>query len=228
MISSPLVIFDCDGVLVDSEFIACRIEAEELTRIGYEISAEDCIRRFAGKSQKSVMDTVEQELGHPIPCWFAEHVETRVLDALTTDLKPIEGVKDALSNIPRKCIASGGSSAKIRNSLKVTGLADHFLPETIYSATMVQNGKPAPDLFLLAAEKMGSRPNQCIVIEDSIHGIQAAKSAGMHVIGFTGGSHIMNAGHDASLKRAGADEVYASMTEFSAYLSEFTAFNSIG
>lgn len=225
MISSPLIIFDCDGVLVDSEFIACKIEAEELTRIGYVLSPEECIRRFSGKSQKTIMETVEGELGQPLPCGFAEQLENRILDALSKELEPIEGVEEILSRIPRKCIASSGSPEKIQNSLKATGLVDHFLPQNIYSATMVQNGKPAPDLFLLASERMGRRPSQCIVVEDSIHGIQAAKAAGMYVVGFTGGSHIMNSNYHASLKRAGADEVCAHMTEFSAHLAEFNVFN---
>lgn len=222
MTPSYLVIFDCDGVLVDSELIACRIEAEELSRIGYTISPEENVRRFSGKSQKDVMETVERELGSPLPLDFEERLDNRVFEALSRELKPMEGIENILLDSPWKCVASSGSPERIRSSLEITGLSEYFPSHAIYNANMVLNGKPAPDLFLHAANQMEATPNQCIVIEDSVHGIRAGKAAGMYVVGFIGGSHIMDADHHNALKRAGADEICTHMTDISAHLSQFS------
>lgn len=215
-----LVIFDCDGVLVDSEYIACKIEAAELTRMGYAISTEDNIRRFAGKSQKTIMETVEKALGRKLPEGFDGELQEKIIKALASELQAIPGMAQALETIPAKCIASSGSMEKIANSLKTTGLDRYFQPTHIFSATMVKNGKPAPDLFLYAAAQMGYGPEDCVVIEDSLYGVQAGKAAGMRVLGFTGGSHIVDAGHGDMLKAAGADEVYADMGQLPGLLKK--------
>lgn len=215
-VTSPvkLVIFDCDGVLVDSEIIACRIEAEELTRIGYEISTEENIRRFAGKSQKSIMETVERALGRKLPEGFPSGLHEKILKALSEQLDAMPGIESVLAQTPAKCVASSGAPDKIGNSLRTTGLDRHFNSEHIFSAVQVKEGKPAPDLFLYAAEKMGTPPSECVVIEDSVYGVKAAKAAGMTAYGFTGGSHITDPAKAAKLLRdAGADTVFDRMEE---------------
>jgi beta-phosphoglucomutase-like phosphatase (HAD superfamily) len=146
------IIFDCDGVLVDSEIIACRLEAQALTDAGYPISTEDNIRQFAGKSQQSIMSIVETALGKPLPTDFDDKLNQKILAALSQELQPIAGIKDVLEKLHHQgiefCIASSGSMEKILNSLNVTGLNSFFAHERIFSASMVKNGKPAPDLFL--------------------------------------------------------------------------------
>lgn len=209
---APLVIFDCDGVLVDSEIIACQIEADELTRIGYPISVEEDILRFAGKSQKTIMETVGRALGHPVPDGFEASLHEKIIKALSAQLQAMPGMARALSCITHKCVASSGAPDKIANSLRVTGLSPYFQPEHLFSALSVKAGKPAPDLFLYAAHHMGYPPTDCVVIEDSIYGVQAGKSAGMHVLGFIGGSHVLEKSKTESLLRqSGADCVFDNM-----------------
>jgi HAD superfamily hydrolase (TIGR01509 family) len=211
--STKLIIFDCDGVLVDSEIISSRIEAAELTRLGYSINQEENIRRFTGKTQKDILEIVEEELGRKLPDGFQNILYKKIYDALTSDLVAIEGVELVLSRITSKCIASNGEISKISNSLKVTGLDSFFPIKHRFSAEMVAKSKPSPDLFLFAADKMGYPPASCIVIEDSITGVQGAKAAGMTVLGFTGASHITDKSHSDSLISAGATETFSKMTE---------------
>jgi len=206
-----LVIFDCDGVLVDSEIIACGIEAEELTRIGYPITLPEEIARFAGKSQKAMKAVVEEALGRPLPEGFLAHLNARILEALGRDLKAMPGINVALGMIANKCVASSGAPEKIENSLRTTGLSRHFGDGYIFSATMVKNGKPAPDLFLYAAQRMGFAPQNCVVVEDSLYGTKAGVAAGMTVFGFTGGTHIIDPKHAEALKQAGAKLVFNDM-----------------
>lgn len=221
-----LVIFDCDGVLVDSEVISARVEARELTKLGYSISFEEDIRRFTGKTQKDILITVENELGRKIPEGFEKLLSQKISQALTDELVAIDGVHHILSMIRNKCVASNGEIKKIANSLKVTGLDVFFSPESCFSAEMVSNGKPAPDLFLYAAKKMGYNPSSCIVIEDSITGVCAAKSAGMKVLGFLGASHILDTQHGDLLKSAGACEIFSSMQELPNLLFSQTVLNN--
>jgi HAD superfamily hydrolase (TIGR01509 family) len=210
---NKLIIFDCDGVLVDSEYIACRIEAEEFSKMGYVITVEEDIRRFAGKSQKDVFATVEQELGKKLPDNFDALLEAQIIKALAEQLQPINGIDAVLPELPNKCVASSGTMEKIHNSLRVTGLNKYFPDDQIFSATMVTRGKPAPDLFLLAARKLGFEPYNCIVVEDSVSGVAAGKAAGMKVLGFVGGSHILDDAHQTILKNAGADIIFKDMRQ---------------
>lgn len=181
-----LVIFDCDGVLVDSEVIANRIMAETITANGIPISTEECRARFVGGTLQRVIDTVEQWLGKPLPPGWKEDFEARRNEAFRRELKPVPGAEAAVTAIRASgtaiCVASSGTLEKINLTLGLTGLKGHF--DNIFSATMVAHGKPAPDLFLYAAERMGQRPENCVVVEDSLLGVTAAVAAGMRVLAY--------------------------------------------
>jgi len=207
-----LIIFDCDGVLVDSEIVSFEAEAEQFGEIGIALTAQDLLGRFLGMSSASMFAIVEREHDIKLPADFAEQAARRTLEAFDRKLKPIPGIRELLVNLPnRKCVASSSEPSRIRHSLTLAGLLQHFDPH-IFSATQVRHGKPAPDLFLLAAESMGVARERCLVIEDSEAGVTAARAAGMTVLGFTGGSHCLD-GHADKLRGAGAGDVFASMTE---------------
>lgn len=200
-----LVIFDCDGVLIDSEVISMRSTVEMLEALGYEISEADAVRRFVGRSYASMRSAIERDWGQSLPSSFETDVERRTLAAMATSLRPITGVGEALARLklPR-CVASSSSIKWIRRGLERTGLLHHLAPH-LFSASMVENGKPAPDIFLHAAREMGTAPARAVVIEDSLPGVQAGVAAGTTVIGFTGGSHILEKeAHGDALLAAGA------------------------
>ena len=179
-----LIIFDCDGVLVNSEPIASRIFHELITEIGLNISLEETVRRFEGLSDQDSIRIVEEKLGRPVPGSFMENHDKRLFEALSRELYPIQNISIALERISIPiCVASSGPYAKIRLSLGVTQLLPKF-EGRIFSATDVSRGKPFPDLFLYAAEKMGVPSKNCIVVEDSVYGVQAAVAAGMAVLGY--------------------------------------------
>jgi HAD superfamily hydrolase (TIGR01509 family) len=208
-----LLIFDCDGVLVDSEPLACQVDSDVLGELGLPYTADEIARQFVGKSMKNMIARIEADHGLTLPGDFAERINRTLFARFETDLKPIAGVREAILTLPHpRCVASSSVPERIALSLRVTGLADLF--DNIFSATQVSRGKPAPDLFLLAAEKMGTRPKDCLVIEDSPAGIQAAVAAGMRVIGFTGGGHC-GLDHAEKLRQAGASLVIDRMTELS-------------
>ena len=210
--TAVLAIFDCDGVLVDSEPIAARVMAEVLSGLGYPMRAEDCIERFTGISMGSVIAAIEADWGRPLPDGFVDTVRARDFAAFERDLRPIPGVEDVLAGlrVPR-CIASSGAVAKMRFTLSVTGLLGVVEPH-LFSAEMVARGKPAPDLFRFAAERMGTDPTGCVVVEDSVAGVTAARAAGMRVAGFVGGGHADDR-TAAALADAGADAVFARMAD---------------
>jgi HAD superfamily hydrolase (TIGR01509 family) len=205
-----LLIFDCDGVLVDSEPLSCRIDAEILTECGAPYTAEEVARDFTGVSVKDQITRIESERGIRLPDDFTERLNRTLFKRFETDLKPIEGVRDAILSLPfPRCVASSSIPERIALSLRVTGLADLF--ENIFSSTQVARGKPAPDLFLHAANQMNARPEDCLVIEDSTAGVQAALAAGMRVIGFVGGSHC-GPEHAEKLRQAGAQAILHRMS----------------
>jgi HAD superfamily hydrolase (TIGR01509 family) len=184
-----LVIFDCDGVLVDSEPLSIAVLIDMLGRMGVEMDEEEACERFLGRSLSTVTGTLKNEFGLSVGRDFLDHMRLDLYDRFSRDLKAIAGVGEALDGLTgRRCVASSSQLERIRLSLGLTGLLDKLEPH-IFSATMVQNGKPAPDLFLYAASQMQVRPQDCIVIEDSPAGVSAAKAAGMAVFAFTGGSH---------------------------------------
>lgn len=179
-----LVIFDCDGVLVDSEHISIGLEAEALTELGLPMTPDECYEQFLGLSVEKMMTIVEERLGHPIPDGWEERLVARVYDAFEKDLQPIPGVIEALDAIEvDTCVASSGTHERLKLALSVTSLYERF-EGRIFSATEVERGKPAPDLFLHAASEMGHAPNNCCVVEDSQPGVEAARAAGMHVFAY--------------------------------------------
>src|SRR5215813_9195458 len=207
-----LIIFDCDGVLVDSEIVSFEAEAEVFAEIGIDLTAEDLLARFLGMSSASMFAIIEREHGIKLPADFAEQAARRTLEAFDQRLKPIPGIAELLAGLPdRKCVASSSEPPRIRHSLSLAGLLHHFEPH-IFSATQVKHGKPAPDLFLFAAESMGAAPARCLAIEDSVAGVTAARAAGMTVLGFTGGSHCLD-GHAEKLRAVGARDVFGSCRE---------------
>ncbi len=184
---SSLVIFDCDGVLVDSERIAVRVSSAGLTERGWAISEAEVIERFVGRSDEYIGAEIAQRLGERVEAeWRVESVR-RLRDAFVSELRPVEGIIEALDAISTPtCVASSGTHEKIRNSLRLVGLLDRF-DGRIFSASDVANGKPAPDLFLRAAATMNVTPAECAVVEDSPSGVEAAHAAGMRVFGYAGG-----------------------------------------
>ncbi len=182
-----LVIFDCDGVLVDSETIANRIMAEAITATGIPMTYEECRARFVGGTLQRVIDTLEEWLGKPLPAGWKEAFEARRNAAFREELKPVPGIAAALEAIRVSgtpiCVASSGSLEKMNLTLGLTGLKTPFGGK-LFSATMVSHGKPEPDLFLYAAEQMGQAPENCVVVEDSLLGVTAAMAAGMRVLAY--------------------------------------------
>jgi HAD superfamily hydrolase (TIGR01509 family) len=203
-----LVIFDCDGVLVDSEAIANRIMAEHITATGVSITYQDCRARFVGGTLQRVMDTVEQWLGKPLPPGWKEDFEARRNEAFRRELKAVAGIEDVLASLTAAetefCVASSGSVEKMELTLGLTGLKRYF-GERLYSASMVAHGKPAPDIFLYAAEQMGYLPETCVVVEDSPTGVTAAVAAGMRVLAYA-------ADTDAEVLRVAGAQPFAEMT----------------
>jgi HAD superfamily hydrolase (TIGR01509 family) len=210
-VTPSLVIFDCDGVLVDSEPIANRVLAEALNEAGYAISPEEAVARFVGRSMASVIAMVETDHGRPLPGGWLDDCQARTFEAFRKDLRAMPGMEEALERISvPMCVASSGAPDKIAHSLSLTGL-DRFFDGNLFSASMVARGKPAPDLFLYAARRMGAEPEQCLVIEDSVPGVEAAVAAGMRVLGFVGGSHA-DAALGSRLEGVGAT-VFSDMAE---------------
>lgn len=221
-----LIIFDCDGVLVDSEVISCRAHAETLTRHGYPITPEQVLERFLGVSDREARLAIEAEIGRGLPYDFEEEVKRATLQFYANDLRPIANVGAAIAEIDLpKCVASSGTPEKIRHGLTSAGLYDLLSPH-IFSATQVSRGKPAPDLFLFAAEQMKTRSQRCIVIEDSVPGIAGAIAAGMPVLGFHGGSHCPP-GYDDRLRAAGAIAVFDDMRQLPDLIARFGAVASV-
>ena len=205
-----LIIFDCDGVLVDSEVIACRADALCLAEIGIAMSAEEIMDRYLGISAAEMCTDIELRLGHSLPANFAETLRARVAAVFDTELAPIAGVEAVLDALPfRRCVASSSAVERLRHSLSLTGLLGYFEPN-VFSATQVRRGKPAPDLFWFAADSLRAARAKCLVIEDSVPGVQAAVAAWTPVIGFTGVAHCLP-GHAERLRSAGAIAVADAM-----------------
>jgi HAD superfamily hydrolase (TIGR01509 family) len=182
-----LVIFDCDGVLVDSERLAVRVEAALLAELGWPLSQAEVIERFMGRSQAFMLQAIQERLGGRLPDGWQDLLDRRYRAAFEAELTPVDGVVEALDRIAiPTCVASGGSHQMLRHTLGLTGLYERFRGR-IFSAGEVAEGKPAPDLFLHAAARMGAEPAACAVVEDSRYGVEAARAAGMRAFGYTGG-----------------------------------------
>lgn len=208
-----LIIFDCDGVLVDSELLSCRCLSEVLAEFGIALSEEQALELFLGRSTKAI-EQHYRDLGQVVPDGFLPRLKSHVLNTFAGSLQPIPGIAPLLSELPAPfCVASSSDIDRISLSLDITGLRRHF-GDRLYTAQMVKHGKPAPDLFLYAAEQMQADPSRTLVIEDSVSGVQAAKAAGMTVWGFVGGSHYRARDGRAILSGAGADRVFARVSDF--------------
>lgn len=185
-----LVIFDCDGVLVDSERLTVVVEARMLTELGWPHTPEEVVARFMGRSSESMLTELEAHLGPAKTRWFDERSTIEVHAAFDRELVAIPGVREVIDALAdggmAMCVASSGSHARMRRTLGLTGLFADF-EGRIFSATEVVHGMPAPDLFLLAAASMGVDPTRTAVIEDSVYGVRAAVAAGMTAYGFGGG-----------------------------------------
>jgi HAD superfamily hydrolase (TIGR01509 family) len=187
---TDLVIFDCDGVLIDSEVISATMLIAELKTYGVEITLEFVSRNFLGRSYPTVMNEIRKTFGVALPDQFEADYRARLLAAFSRDLRVMPGVRHVIDGLGVPfCLATSSSPERVAQSLALTGMTDLF-GDRAYTASRVARGKPAPDLFLFAADQMGISPQRCLVIEDSLTGIRAARAAGMEVWRFTGGSHL--------------------------------------
>ncbi len=190
MMQIDLVIFDCDGVLIDSEVISAAMLISELAQYGVQIDLEFVSRQFLGRSYPVVIKEVRTTFGITLPDHFEADYRARLLAAFERDLKIMPGIMDVLARLRvRCCVATSSSPERVAKSLGLVGLQNTF-GASIFTATMVAKGKPAPDLFLFTAERMGVDPARCLVVEDSLNGVRAGLAAGMQVWRFTGGSHL--------------------------------------
>lgn len=213
MTEPDLIIFDCDGVLVDSEVLSCRCLSEVLAGHGIDLGLDQALDLFLGRSVTAVLDHY-QASGRLNPERFLTELRAEVRAAFLAALCPIEGVNSVLEGlqIPH-CVASSSDVDRVSFSLSLTGLAPHF-DARLYTSQMVERGKPAPDLFLYAADRMRADPRRTLVVEDSVSGVMAGKAAGMTVWGFVGGSHYQSRDGKAILSQAGADRVFGRMADF--------------
>lgn len=182
-----LVIFDRDGVLVDSERLSIEVDRRVLADLGWTLSREEILHRFVGRSSAHFRSEIEAHLGRSLAGDWETPYRPWYVDAFERELTAVPGIEAALDELSvTTCVASSGAHAKIRRTLGLTGLLPRF-EGRIFSADDVQNGKPAPDLFLHAADRLGIVPDRCAVVEDSRFGVQAARAAGMRVFGYAGG-----------------------------------------
>jgi HAD superfamily hydrolase (TIGR01509 family) len=216
MVRPQLIIFDCDGVLVDSELIDTRIRSECLQAAGFPMTAEE-LGANSGISGKNLVKLIEDRFGRPLPEGFMETTRAKIMSVFADELRAIDGIAELLGSLTIPvCVASNSHIERVRHSLQVTQLFGFFDPH-VFSAIMVERGKPAPDLFLLAAKRLNTSPADCLVVEDSVHGVMAAQAAGMEVVGFCGGSHC-EAGHADRLLQAGCKRVFARMSEVDEFI----------
>jgi len=221
-----LIIFDCDGVLVDSEILAKQVEIAVYAEQGFETSLEAFSERFSGMTGEEIMREIADELETGLPRSLHDDIQTRIDDKLANELQAISGVHSMLDRLDNpRCICSNSSMERLTISLKRTDLFDRFRPY-IFSATEVGNKEPKPsaNVFLHAAEMLGSDPAQTIVLEDSFHGVAGAVAAGMRVVGFTGGSHTYPT-HAERLMEAGAETTINMLSDFPAVVEALKTWN---
>ncbi|MFN9359784.1 MAG: HAD family hydrolase [Pseudanabaena sp.] len=211
MSNLELVIFDCDGVLVDSEIIVNRVFAETLTEAGFAITYEEVSQKFVGLSFASCLEMIEQIFGRPVPTEWLALSKEREIAALKQELQATEGIADVLKELTLpKCVASNSSPRHIDLVLDLTGLLDHFNGK-LYSCHHVDRPKPFPDVYLHAASQMGYAPESCVVIEDSVAGVKAGYAAGMRVLGYAPSDR--HSSHHEALIAAGAKLVFDDMRQ---------------
>ncbi|MGZ9810797.1 HAD family hydrolase [Pseudoroseicyclus sp. H15] len=213
-----LIIFDCDGVLVDSEPISLGVTLEMLAEAGLSLTPRQGYDELLGRSLGTIAAWAEEEHDVSLTAAHLAAMRERLFARFRAELRPVPGVAEAVSALPWPvCVASSSQPDRIRLSLELAGLLPLFEPH-IFSASMVARGKPAPDLFLHAAREMGVAPADCVVIEDSPAGIAAAKAAGMRVVGFTGGAHAAPAGLAEAVANSAPSAIISSMAELPALL----------
>jgi HAD superfamily hydrolase (TIGR01509 family) len=219
MTTPELVIFDCDGVLVDSEPISIRVLTEIIGEAGLSITAEYAYREFLGRSMGSIVETLSERYGLTMTTSHLAEIRSRLYDEFEKSLAPVAGVREMLPALEFPyCVASSSQPERIRLTLQITGLLEYFGPR-LFSSSMVARGKPEPDLFLHAARSCGVNAAKCVVIEDSSAGIRAAKCAGMRVFGFVGGSHAAPAGLKALIDPLKPDLIFDDMKKLPALLA---------
>lgn len=218
-----LLIFDCDGVLIDSEFLASRVELERLAELGCRIDMEEYLLSTLGRTDEEVIwADWASRYGVELPADFVNQTRNLVAAAFERELQTIPAIEEALHRLPYpRCVASGSRRERLERNLKLTGLIDYF-GDHYYSATQVPRGKPHPDLFFFAASRFGIPPDHCIVIEDSPFGVRAALAAGMQLLVFTGASHI-SPPLIARLREAGATRLFDDMTQLPDLIHQLTA-----
>ena len=207
------ILFDFDGVIADSEVLANTVLAEEVTRLGLPTTLDDAFTRYLGKRAAEVLALIESGVGRPLPTNFAEDLKATTLARFRAGLREVAGATAfirSFSALPR-CIASSSSVERLQVCLEALGITDDF-SGLVFSADMVERGKPHPDLFLYAASRLQVEPASCVVVEDSVSGVQAGIAAGMMVIGLCAGSHLRR-GHANRLSLAGATQVASTWAE---------------
>ena len=215
--NNPLVIFDCDGTLVDTEILCHEIGAAEMTKLGFPLTTDRSIKVFSGIADNDLVAAVEKEYGRTITDDTAKIIIQKMKDAIKINLKPIAGISNILEHLTKrnvnKCIASNAQHDHITNALTVTTMDKYFITDKLFNISMVKQGKPSPDLFLHAAKQLGANATDCIVIEDSVVGIKAAKAANMFVIGFLGGAHAQSSWYRQQITELQPNEIAANASE---------------
>lgn len=225
--TTMLIIFDCDGVLIDSEIVSAEVNAEILTEYGYPITAAEMNSRFVGLTGPQIAAAIEEDLGRALPEEFKDRADAEIDRRLAT-VKAIAGIHNLLDELDApRCICSNSSSKRLKLSLETAGLYNRFKPY-IFSAPEVgtRRGKPAPDVFLHAAAEFQVDPKDVIVVEDSVPGVTGAAAAGMRVIGFVGGAHTWP-GHSELLMDAGAETVVRRLKDVTPVVEAFRAWGGI-
>jgi len=216
-----LIIFDCDGVLVDSEPLAFRVLLEGLAAAGHPMEPAKAYELFLGRSLANLKTVLRRELGVELSAGQLEEMRERLFEVYRRELKPIPGILETLDKLTiPSCVASSSLPDRIRLSLEVTGLLPRFDPH-LFSASMVAKGKPEPDLFLHTARQMDVAPEACLVIEDSAPGIEAAHRAGMTVFAFTGGGHAAGPAYRQGLAALSPDALFDDMRELPGMILRF-------
>jgi HAD superfamily hydrolase (TIGR01509 family) len=213
MMAPALVIFDCDGVLVDSELLSAQMVIEVFAEIGITVDLPFVYQNFVGHSFTTVAANYARQYGRNVPANFVDDYRQRLLQSFDGNLKPMAHIQSVLDHLQTPvCIATGSSPTRVAKSLAVTNLS-HYFSQNIFSTTQVKHGKPSPDIFLYAARAMNTDPRNCLVIEDSTAGVKGAKAAGMACWHFTGGTHF-NHGYQHVPKPPLVDREFSSMLNF--------------
>ena len=228
MAECELIIFDCDGTLMDTEVLAAEVEVELLRDYGSQMDVKEFSHRFAGTSSGFVQSTMEEELGRSFPDDHMKKLAQRMHEKMWREAKAIAGAHEMLDQLDQpRCICSNAGMEKLKIELTRAELWDRFRPY-VFSAKDIDgvDEKPAPDLFLHAAREFDVAPEACIVIEDSVAGIRAGKAAGMRVVGFVGGSHSY-VGHADQLTEAGAETVLKRLSDVPSIVEAFSLWDGI-